>query len=427
MPCPEPAHVLIVAPGAPGSHATGPEIRALGIAEGLAPHFAVTVATSANVRPPVASVDVVPYERRQVLALGRRSSAIIGPWLPPFLMAAVAPWPSQLVSDLYDPVEFELPGQVKGEDEAELARVSRLTRLQTRFADLLLCGSARQEQRLEEVLCSDRRHDVSVITVPFGLPAPPPPSTARPLRARFPVISDDDVVLLWWGSPWRWLDLESVVRAVAALGEQSRIKLVVTAGQPATPEARSRLNVDEARAIARDLGVLDRCVLFMDEWIPFADRHEYLLEADLGITMHGGQEEARLAVRARYLDYLWCRLPCILSGGDELSRQFADIGFAKLVPAGDVRAAAAAIVGVADDSAWREQAARAGDRLASTLRWESVVKPLVRALRKGAGDRRPAVEVLRLNTRVAAYYGYLAGERWLRYTPRPRASAMGRR
>ena len=42
--------------------------------------------------------------------------------------------------------------------------------------------------------------------MPFGVAAPPPPPSERPLRAHFPQIGQDDPVVLWWGKVWKWFD-----------------------------------------------------------------------------------------------------------------------------------------------------------------------------------------------------------------------------
>ena len=52
------------------------------------------------------------------------------------------------------------------------------------------------------------------VVIGFGIPDPPPASGRRPLRERFPQIAEDDTVVLWWGSIWRWLDAATALAPI---------------------------------------------------------------------------------------------------------------------------------------------------------------------------------------------------------------------
>ena len=74
---------------------------------------------------------------------------------------------------------------------------------------------------------------------------------------------------------------------------------------------------------------------------------------DLGLTLHRDTEEASLAARARYMDYLSTGLPCVLGRGDETAERFEESGFATLVEAGSPGATANAILALLDETcAW---------------------------------------------------------------------------
>src|SRR5690606_8494827 len=102
----------------------------------------------------------------------------------------------------------------------------------------------------------------------------------------------------------------TAIRAVAQVArDRPDVKLVITAGRAPAGQDERFAATEEARALARELGVLDRHVLFVDDWIPYDTRHEVLADADIGLTLPRDAAEARLAARARYLDYLWAGLP----------------------------------------------------------------------------------------------------------------------
>src|SRR3954452_1880201 len=99
------------------------------------------------------------------------------------------------------------------------------------------------------------------------------------------------------------------------------------------------------------MGLLGESVFFLDEWVPQDERHHYLLEADVGLTLHRDTAETAVAARGRYMDYVWAGLPCVLGAGDVLADRFAEAGFAATVASGDVDGAAAALGRLVDDAA----------------------------------------------------------------------------
>ena len=69
---------------------------------------------------------------------------------------------------------------------------------------------------------------------------------------------------------------------------------------------------ERACGAARELGLEGRSVFFVD-WVPYDERQNYLLEADVGVSLHQPGVEAQFAYRTRVLDYLWAGLPMVLS------------------------------------------------------------------------------------------------------------------
>jgi glycosyltransferase involved in cell wall biosynthesis len=406
--------VLILVPGELGEKLSGPEIRAVRLGQALSPRHRVTLLAPGDCGGEYEDLAVAPLSRRRLLAEARRNEVVLASTVPPFVLAAKRALGVRAVSDQYDPVEIELGTLSSGADRARAtARAAR--RLQLRGADLVLCGGRRQWQRLEaEAVTLGAAERPSIEIVPFGIDAPPTATdaTAHPLRERFPAIAPGDQVVLWWGSLWRWLDAETAIRAVASLAaERPDVKLVFTAGRAPNDAAARHSALREARTLASDLGVLDRSVFFFDQWIPFARRAEYLRDADLGLTLHRDAEEASLAARARYMDYLWAGLPCVLGRGDETADSFERAGFATLVEPGSPEAAAAAIRASLEPGA-RNGAAESGRLLAEELRWDSVAVPLLEGLDRFASGERQTAGTRQLRG-ATAYYTRRAVDRLL--------------
>ena len=153
--------------------------------------------------------------------------------------------------------------------------------------------------------------------MPFGVPDEPPRPGEGP-RERFGLDADDEIVL-WNGGLWDWLDAESVLRAVARLSpERPRLRLVFMGASRRRPGPRRR---GARQALARDLGLLGRVVRFNDDWVPYAQRGAWLLQADCAVTAHHDHLETRFALRTRLLDCLWAGLPVVCTRGDELAER----------------------------------------------------------------------------------------------------------
>ncbi|HEY0390340.1 MAG TPA: glycosyltransferase [Solirubrobacterales bacterium] len=374
--------ILILVPGKLGERLSGPEIRAVRLGQALSAEHRVTLMAPGGDRRQHEGLAVVPFSRRRLLREARRHDALMASTVPPFALALKRSLRIIAISDQYDPVELELGTLGKGADRARLtARAAR--QLQLRSADLVLCAGRRQRQLLEaEIETFESAARPPLCNVPFGIDGELPSGEGHPLRDHFPQIEPDDEVVLWWGSLWRWLDAETAIRAVALLAaSRPEIKLVFTAGRAPNGDAERHSVLAEAKGLAAELGVLDGSVLFLEEWVPFARRGDYLRDADVGLTLHRDAEEASLAARARYMDYLSGGLPCVLGRGDETAERFEEAGFATLVEAGSTAATAAAIVALLDHPA-RERAAAAGRQLVDEFRWQRLAAPLLVALRE---------------------------------------------
>jgi len=377
--------VLVLAPGQLGERLSGPEIRAVRLAQALSAEHRVTLMAPGSGSGNYGGIPVVPYSRRRLLREARSHDILLTATVPPFALLLKRWLRIVVVSDLYDPVELEVGTLEAGAARARAtARAGR--RLQLRYSDLALCAGNRQRELLESELdalaVSDRP---PIHIVPFGIDEQPVPGENAPLRDRFPQIGPDDKIVLWWGSLWRWLDPETAIRAFALIASSHpEVKLVFTSGRPPNRNAERHSVAEAAVELANELGVLDRNVLFFDEWVPFDRRGEYLQEADLGLTLHGDTDEAPLAARARYMDYLWAGLPCVLAAGDETADDFAAAGFASLVASRSPEATAGAVVAMLDPES-QARAREASAELASVYSWARAAEPLLAALR---GDSR---------------------------------------
>jgi glycosyltransferase involved in cell wall biosynthesis len=199
------------------------------------------------------------------------------------------------------------------------------------------------------------------------------------MRGVLPGIGADDFVLLWAGGMWQWLDPLTAIRGVAAASlQRNNIKLLFLGTHDPNPGNRPMPMVEEARALAAELGLLERNVFFQRGWVPFDERQNWLLEADVGVSAHRDTIEARFAFRTRVLDYIWTGLPMILSAGDWFSDWVVQQDVGHSVAPGDVEGWKRAILALADDANRRTQMKARLERIAPLFAWKEVAAPLAR-------------------------------------------------
>ena len=302
-----------------------------------------------------------------------------------------------MVVDLYDPYLLSLLVQYQDKPESASASFRLMHKVLERHmlaADFCVCASERQRDYWLGRFCALGRinpdlHRVDpslrklIDVVPFGLPDEPPRLTGVPLKQRIPGISPDDRVLIWGGGIWEWFDPLTVIRAVAKLSaEIPGLRLVFMGLKSPNPQVDLMDMAVKAKKLSSELGVLDRHVFFLQDWIPYEDRVNYLLDADIAVSCHFDVIETRFSFRTRILDYLWCGLPVLTTGGDEFSELIDRRGAGTALPFGDVDAWARAIAKILSNQEWEQSCRRASSMLAREFVWSSAAKNLRRFCRE---------------------------------------------
>ena len=298
-----------------------------------------------------------------------------------------------VVVDLYDP--FHLENLEAGDEMDAPARAANVAHLRSVMDDSLRRGdfflAATERQRdfwLGSLMSAGRINPATydadptfrrlIDLVPFGISAAPPVKRRPVLRGVVEGIGADDLVLLWGGGVYNWFDPVTLVEAVDVVRQHvPRVRLVflgMTNPNPAIPPMRVAVEVRE-RAAA--LGLVGTHVFFNDGWVPYDERADYLLEADVGVSTHRSHIEASFSFRTRVLDYLWAGLPYVTSAGDS----FADLadaeGVGVSVPGGDVGALGDALVALLTSPDSLAACRAAASRVVGRFHWDAVMAPLV--------------------------------------------------
>ncbi len=386
--------LVLVCTDVVGASMAGPGIRYWELAHELAKRHDVTlVAPGLDVASP--TVRLVRFGERAWTAILRDADALVTQYVTPPLLSALQRSGTRLVIDAYVPMVLEgllhhssAAGQVRRARARTLAAVQALSLL---AADAVVCASEQQRDlwlgglmalgRLTpEVSDEDPSLRSFIDVVPFGLPSAPPVRTGPGPRTLFG-LPDDTVLALWGGGMWEWFDPTTVVEAVARVrAHDTRLQLVLLGRQH--PQAGGPPSSAGTRAVtcAAELGLIGKGVHVAPQWVPYAERGSWLLDADLGVSAHLQLAENHFAFRTRVLDYLWAGLPSVLTAGDGLADLAVQEGFGTVAGVGDVSGWADRLGEMTGDAGLRAGAAAAARVSAERFRWPRIAGDLERVL-----------------------------------------------
>jgi glycosyltransferase involved in cell wall biosynthesis len=394
--------VLVVTADRLGRELAGPAIRALAIADDLAPHHDVVLASlqpgEAVDRPYPVLVD--PGEAGLHEAAGRADIVVAQGWVlggRPYLTAD----DKLVVADIYDPMHLEQleQGHEAGTDEGRRQAVHGAVSIlnhQLRRADLLVCASEKQRDFWLGQLAglgriNPRTYDQDptlralLDVVPFGLPAERPTRTRAAVRGVVPGIGADDPLLLWGGGIYNWFDPLTLLRAVDRLRTRHPdVRLYFMGLRHPNPEIPTMRMAHDAQQLAADLGLTGTTAFFNEGWVPYAERQDVLLEADLGLSTHLDHVETAFSFRTRILDYLWAGLPVVCTAGDSLADLVAAEGLGATVGPGDVGALHDALDGLLSSPEARGAARARIEGVRGRFTWSEVLAPIRRFCAAGA-------------------------------------------
>jgi hypothetical protein len=392
------SRLLVVASDPVGSTMAGPGIRSLWFARELARRgHAVTLAVPFGTDLRERGLDVVvdnPWHARRMTELARAHDAVVAQRLPLPTMLALARSRTRAVYDLYAPVTIEDAALRRARDGAAEALDHLTMRVALETGDAFVCASERQRDlwlgalaAVGRVEPARYRRDPSfgglVGVVPFGVDPEPPQADGAVVKGVVPGIAAGDRVALWGGGIWNWLDPLTVIRAIAQL-DRPDVKLLFLGTRHPNPGVPAMAMHARAVELADGLGLLGSRVFFNEGWVPYAERGAYFLEADVGVSAHLDELEARFAFRTRLVDCIWAGLPIVATEGDALGELARERGLGEAVPAGDAGAYAGALGRVLDAgrNAFSQALAGARDELA----WPRVVDRLAALLDGGKAD-----------------------------------------
>jgi glycosyltransferase involved in cell wall biosynthesis len=369
----------------------GPGIRYRELASVLSRHFEVTLAVPGDTHLSSTDFRLWPYDPTRweslISALEKAEAILLCgdvlAWFPRLEQVGVP-----LIVDGYDPHTLETLELFAGtpEQERKHQERERILQLQCRAGDFYICASEKQRDWWLGLLEAAGRINVHthgedpslrrlVDVVPFGLSSSSPRHTRPVLKGVWPGIGPEDKVILWGGGLWQWLDPLTAIRAMARLRDQrADVKLVFPGTRHPNAAVPAMPMYEAAVGLAERLELLDQYVFFGD-WVPYEEWPNYLVEADIGLSLHFDTLETHLAFRSRVLDYVWAGLPMVVSRGDATSEMVSLYGLGTVVDYESVDQVTEAVMALLREPRTARQRQFADAR--ADLSWERAAQPLI--------------------------------------------------
>lgn len=386
--------VLVATPDVLTARMAGPAIRAWNIAQVLSKDHQVelvTISDLCSLSSPsfgVRAVDDEELERLEKWAdvLILQGFILLG---RPFLQQSE----KVLIFDVYDPLHLEQLELTRNDDDGARRGAVRVAtdvlNQQLRRGDYFLCASPKQRDfwlgqmaalgRINPLTYDEDETMASLIgVVPFGLPAEPPVAGRPAIRGVVPGIDEGDDVILWGGGVYNWFDPLTLIQAVDRLRRRRpRVRLYFMGMKHPNPSV-PKMRVETAtREMAATLGLTGSHVFFNEGWVEYDDRHNHLLEADIGVSTHLDHVETAFSARTRILDYVWAGLPVVATEGDGFAELIERESLGITVPPGNVAALEEALFRLLEDSEHASLCRKNLTAVRVRFTWPRVLEPLV--------------------------------------------------
>lgn len=393
---------LLISHDVLGDKMAGPGIRNYHLARVLSRHTNLTLAVPtddqqmlAKMRSRLPEVQVVSYKRFHWPSIQTIATQVDCVILSPYTIWEIPPLrqlDTAIVIDGYAPVLVEWLTTLQPDNNLSIQLTHWTERVSALFhqylhSDFFICASERQRfwwlGQLEvagrinpKTFHEDPSLRNLVDVVPYGLPEAAPKHTRQVVKGVWPGIAPDDLVVLWGGGLWPWLDPITAVHAISDLHPiHPQIKLIFPGTIHPNPDVQE-MPVHNSRVytLVQERGLLNKAIFF-GEWVPYDDWPNVLLESDIALSLHHETIETQLAFRSRMLEYIWAGLPIVATKGDATSAFVTHYNLGHVVNYEDVEGVKQAILKILDTSPNYYQQGSIAAR--QDLTWEKAAQPLI--------------------------------------------------
>lgn len=386
--------VLIISNDVVDTNMAGPAVRCWEFSKALCHHHKVVLAIPNETGLHSEDFRIVTYDQPEyeiLRGLVKDADAIVVQGSTLHLFPHLTAVPKPIVVDLYDPYMLENIEIHSGKALNERLNFHGMDYItiieQLNEGDFFVCASEKQRDFWIGMLMAigrtnpliydeDKTMRKLIDVVPFGISSSPPRHTRSVLKGVHKSIKKDDKVILWGGGIWEWLDPIILIESIYDIVRQREdVKLFFMGTKHPNPSIPEMTMTARAINLSKKLGLYDQFIFFND-WVPYEDRQNYLLEADVGISTHMNYIESRFSFRTRILDYIWAGIPIIATVGDSMSEIIERYNLGKLVDFQNRDQLTKAILEIIDNTKIVETYKDNLKRISHEFTWENLIQPL---------------------------------------------------
>lgn len=383
--------ILIYSPNVIGKSMAGASIRPWEFAKALSKKHQIILISQDKPQIQSQEFEILSFHDPLCKKHFQQADVLIAQRLTFPLAAAAKYHKLKIIIDAYVPGPLELLEHFKADSNPErhgkiLSETSNII-LSFKMADGILCASEKQRELwlgflLGQKLIPPSLYDQDptlrdfLAVVPFGLPSSPPQKKGKGLKEKFG-LKENDKVILWGGGLWNWFDPLSLIKAMKMIhAQRGDIKLVFMGVAPPDPDLPITSMSAKSIQLAKDLGLINECVFFNHDWVPYEERQNFLLEADIGASTHFDHLETQFSFRTRILDYLWAGLPILTTQGDAFAELIEKRQLGLVVPYQNAEAIAQSILSLINHPDQIQRIKSNIEGIREQFYWPSVTVPV---------------------------------------------------
>jgi glycosyltransferase involved in cell wall biosynthesis len=413
------AKVILYCADVVGKSMAGPAIRYWEMAKILSKIHKVILLTPNLSEISSPDFEIISYTNSLPVNVFQNADVIITQVMTFSLLQLAQKHNIKIIFDAYTPIFFEAQEIFRSKPLKYRSLMSALlvkkTNLFFRSADGIICATGKQRDLWMGTLMSlnlikpcrydqDTTFRSFIDVVPFGLPSQPPQLQDSKLKKKFSLKATDKVIL-WGGGIWNWFDPLSLIRAMKILSdERDDIKLVFMGMTHPNKDVPEMEMTQKALQLSTKLKLINHSVFFNHDWVPYEERQSYLLEANIGASIHFEDLETSYAFRTRILDYIWAELPILTTEGDTFAELVKSHNLGVVVPYGDEKAIANGILQIIDHPLTIKEIKNNLAELKKTLTWEQMIRPLSKMIDSISTVSLPNVKALWLPSEYFKIY-----------------------
>ena len=383
--------ILIISIDSIGTMMSGAGLRYLSLAQELSKSIDVTLAVPNDNPPKIDGISVFSFNPDHLKDLNdilNDFENVLVSGIFALRLKGIEKTNAKIIVDLYDPIILEnLFYENKHSIKKKIFnhfRSIQLTNHLAKIGDFFICGSERQRDfwlgvlaangRINPVnfeLSSDFRNLIDVVG--FGLTETKFESDHF-LRKHYPQIEVDAKIVLWGGGVWDWLNPIPLIKIWKnILAEEPKAKLVFLGIEHPNPSVPKHKIVDELISEAKLIGEFEKSIFFIN-WLSLDDRKKLLSESKVGVTLHKNHIETHFSIRTRVIDYIWARIPILISEGDITSEWVKKYNLGEVVPFDDENQLEKALIKLLSFD--KNDFHHNFDEIRTLLFWDQQIKPL---------------------------------------------------